>query len=168
MSDALPVVWSDDDQPFIPDPASGELLPVAAHADETLLLVAEQAAQVDRRILTLKRAVAHELRDRHGVGVARSAGFRFQVAEPTNWPKGATWIALQTLVESGAIGRADAERCMPSKPTPDGRQLKALLGRLVTADAEAARVLQQACTTSPPSLRDVEREAIQGSVEEQA
>lgn len=155
---SLPVIFDRGGNLAIPDQDTGELVSLREASDRALLTVAEEIAELDRQTLEAKRALAAELRERHGVGTAHAAGFGFKVAESTSWPEGKVRDTLNTLVNEGRVSEADAERCWKSKP--DATQLKALAGRLTLSDPEAARMLAQACTTSPPSVRDVKREAV--------
>lgn len=160
---SLPVKFTAGDLAVV-DPDSGELLTVRKSSDRALLHAAERLAQHDRDILHAKRAIAAELHQRHGVGKARAGGYRFTATEKTSWPVGATEQALGRLLADGHITRAEHDRCLPAKPKPDARQIKALLGRLLTSNQAAAKVLADACSKSPPSLSDVDAEAVDGSV----
>ena len=120
-------------------------------SDHAIASVAAVLAERDRDLLHAKRALAHELRDRHGVGAVHAGGYSLTIS----WPGRATEDALCRLVADGLISGADAARCMPSKPKPSGPALKALIGRLTVTDPAAAKTLADACTVSPPSLRDL-------------
>ena len=157
----LPIVHGDNAIAVI-EPATGEAVSLPQASDHALAHAAEKIAEADRELYAMKRALAHELRERHGVGTAHAGGYRFQVSESVSWPQRATEDALKQLVAEGRISEADAGRCMPARPKPDARQLKALAGRLAVSDPEAARVLSEAATVSPPSVRDVAREAVDG------
>jgi hypothetical protein len=161
--------------PVLPDPVSGnlmipdetgELVPINNRelaADHLVMQAFERVQEMIDDAFAAKRALAAEMRARHGVGVRRTGGYAFKVSESTSWPKGATGDALRTLVLKGSISQADMDRAMPSKPTPDATQLKALLGRLLVKDAEAYKVLVDACSTSAPSLGEVRAVAVDGS-----
>lgn len=159
MTPGLPVIHRDD-RLLVADPDTGELLPLAAASDRALAAAAEQAQRLDRDLLDCRRALAAELRARHGVGRARAGGYRFEVTQSTSWPARATTDTLARLVADGVIGQADADRCMPARPRPDARQLKALIGRLTVTDPDAARTLAATATVSPPSVRDVQADHV--------
>lgn len=144
----------------VAEPDTGELVDLRDASDRALAAAAERVSELDRDLLAAKRALAAELRDRHGVGATHAGGFVFTITESQSWPQGATQAALDELVRAGWISEADRERAMPSKPKPDARALKALAGRLAVSNPEAAAVLAGACTVSPPSLRDVCAEAV--------
>ena len=156
----LPVLRDGLDEVAVIDPDTGELAPLRDATDRALVNAARLLAEHDRDVLDFKRALARELRVRHGVGKAAAAGYDFTVTESQSWPAGATRDALRGLVEAGVIAQGDADRAMPSKPRPDARQLKSLLGRLMVSDPDAARLLAAACTTSPPSVREVREVAV--------
>jgi hypothetical protein len=141
-----------------PDTGEPELLSEAS--DRTIAHAAAKLAERDAEILAFRRALAFEMRERHGVGRAQAGGYGFTVAESQSWSAGATNRALDALVAEGAITRADADRCRPAKPKPDATQIKALIGRLTAKDPLAAKRLADAATTSPPSLRDVQAVAV--------
>lgn len=143
------------------DPDTGESLPVSESSDRALIHAARAIADLEAELWIAKRAIAGQVRQRHGVGVTQAGGFRFTVAESTSWPMKATSDALARLVVDGRISQGDFDRCLPAKPKADARQLKALAGRLATSDPEAAKVLADACTVSPPSLRDVHADAVE-------
>lgn len=152
-------------EPTVINQETGEVLALRDAPDRVLLEAAARVAELDRELLAAKRALAAELRKRHGVGATRAAGYRFTVAESTSWPVKATADALHDLAASGAIGEGDVLRCLPEKPKPDARALKALAGRLAVSDPDAARILAGACTVSPPSLRDITEDAIDAAEE---
>ena len=156
----LPIVHDDLGQLAVIDPDTGEVLPVTAASDRALISAARQVAEADALLLDAKRTLARELRDRYSVGTVHAGGYRFTITESTSWPAGPTRDALAELVGSGAISQADADRAMPSKPKPDARALKALAGRLAVSNPDAARVLAEACTVSPASVRDIHAEAV--------
>lgn len=156
----LPVLISDLADPCVADPDTGEFVPVKDASDRALATAAEQVARIDQQVWAAKRVLAAELRQRHGVGRSHAGGYSFTVAESVSWPVGATSEALEQLVADDKITAGDADRCMPLRPKPDARQLKALAGRLAVSDTDAARALAGACTTSPPSVREVEPEAV--------
>lgn len=147
----------------IVDLSTGDILPVRDASDRALAHAAERIAVADRELLELKRAVAAELRDRHGVGYCSAGGYEFKVTEAQTWPVGATKTALYDLMERGFISPGDVQRCMPNAPKPDGRQLKALAARLALKDADAHNTLLGALTTSPPAVRDVHATATDAS-----
>lgn len=149
----------------VADPDTGELLDLRDASDHALAAAAQRVAELDRELFEAKRALAAELRDRHGVGATHAGGFAFTISESQSWPQGATQQALDELVRAGWISEADRERAMPSKPKPDTRALKALAGRLVVSNPDAAKVLADACTVSPPSVRDVRAEAVEGEAQ---
>lgn len=155
----LPVLHTDGDLQVI-DPSTGESLALRDASDHAIAHACERVTELDRALLETKRALAAEMRERHGVGTVHAGGYTMKVTESQSWPLNATESALHRLLSEGRISPGDVERCMPSKPRPDGRQLKALVGRLLASDPDAARVLAEACTTSPPSVRDIEREAV--------
>ncbi len=161
----LPVLYDDDGALAIVDPDTGEWLPVRHASDRALAHAAAQIAELDRETLDAKRTVAAELRTRHGVGKANAGGYEFTIAESQTWPAGPTQDALARLVGDGLISEADAARAMPSRPRPDVRQLKALAGRLAVTDPDAARVLVEACTVSPASVRSVQAAAVDAEAE---
>lgn len=161
----LPVVQQGDTLVVL-DRGTGELVAVRDASDRVLARAAEEIAAADQQILEVKRALARELRSRHGVGRGHAGGYAFTVAESTSWPVGATGEALAALVQRGTISQGDADRCMPSKPKPDGRQLKALIGRLTVSDPEAAKALADSATVSPPSVRDVQLESVDAEAAE--
>ena len=151
---SLPILATETDLLVI-DQGTGEALPVRDSSDRALIEAIRKVADLDAELFQAKRAIAAEMRRRHGVGVTETAGFRFTVAESTSWPVKATSDALARLVVDGRISQGDFDRCLPAKPKADARQLKALAGRLAVSDPEAAKILADACTVSPPSLRDV-------------
>lgn len=155
----LPVI-RDDDVLLVADPATGEMLALRDAPDRVLAQAAAEIAEHDRQVFEIKRAVARELRDRHGVGAVHAGGHRFVVAESVSWPVKATGDVLDSLAGDGRIGEADVLRCMPERPKPDARQLKALIGRLTVSDPQAAKLLADAATRSPPSVRDVQLESV--------
>ena len=157
---SLPIVWMDDDDLGVVDPDTGVMTFLSEASDRALAHAADLLAQHDADVLSMKRAVAHELRERYGVGKAEAGGYELRVTESTSWPLGAVTSALERLVADGSIGDADVRRCVPCKPKPDVVQLRALLGRLLVSDPDAARVLAAAATTSPPSVRDVREVAV--------
>lgn len=151
----LPVRHIDGGQTAVVDPSTGEMVALRDASDRALAHAAAVLAEYDRNTFAFRRAVAAELRHRHGVGKVTAGGYAFTVAESQSWPLGATKGVLEDLVAEGVINEAEMERCIPVKPRPDPRQLKALVGRLTVSDPDAARRLARACTLSPPSLRDV-------------
>jgi hypothetical protein len=164
MSAPLPVIVDGVGELGVFDADTGEVTSIRDASDRSLAHAAKQIAEYDYFILSCKRALAHELRSRHGVGKATAGGYGFTVAESQSWPVGATQDALRALVAAGVITQGDAHRAMPVKPKPDARQLKALIGRLTVSDPEAARVLAGACSVSPPSVRDVHVVAVDEDV----
>lgn len=156
----LPVLHDPAGDTLVADPDSGSLVPLDVASDRALAHAAQKLAEHDRDILNLKRALAHELRQRHGVGKGAAGGYEWTVAESQSWPVGLTLEVLDDLVSAGAITQGDAERCMPSKPRPDARQLKALIGRLTVSDPQAAAHLAAACSVAPPSVKDVRQVAV--------
>lgn len=155
----LPVVVQDNGL-FVADPDTGQMVALCEASDRVLAMAAAEVAEHDRRVLDIKRALAAELRERHGVGTAHAGGYRLLVAESVSWPVGATSSALSELRERGVISQGEVDRCLPSKPKPDGVKLKALIGRLTVSDPEAAKLLADAATVSPPSVRDVQLESV--------
>lgn len=155
----LPVVFEGGEL-FAADESTGELVSLRDASDHALVAAAERVALLDGELYAAKRALAAELRDRHGVGAVDAGGYRFTVAESQSWPSGATEDALRRLVASGAITHADANRAMPDKPTPDARALKTLISRLLVTDPEAAKALASACTVSPASVRRIAPSAV--------
>jgi hypothetical protein len=144
----------------VADPDTGDVVALRDASDRALAHAAQKVADHDRDVLLLKRALAAELRDRYGVGKSDAGGYAWNVVESQTWPLGATTSALDTLVARGTITPGDVTRCMPAKPRPDARQLRALVGRLQAVNPAAAEVLANACTLSPPSLRDVHETAV--------
>jgi hypothetical protein len=142
------------------DPDTGEVVAVEEATDRALAVAAEELARVNQELFAARRALAAELRARHGVGTCHAGGYAFTVRESTSWPVGATIAALHRLVAAGHITAGDVQRAVPKKPQPDARQLKALCGRLAVSKPEAARVLAEACTVSPPSVKDVVPESL--------
>jgi hypothetical protein len=140
----------------VADPDTGEMINLADASDRALASAAAQVARLDQELLTAKRALAAELRERHGIGRVHAGGYGFRVAESTSWPLGPTQDALARLVHEGWITAGEALRCLPERPKPDARQLNALAVRLARSNPDAARVLSEACTVSPPSVRDLE------------
>ena len=154
MSPLLPVVFETSGAALI-DPDTYELVDLRHASDRAIITAAQQIAELDAHLYAAKRALAAELHDRHGVGTTTAGGYQFQIAESQSWPIGATGHALSKLVTSGAITLGDANRAMPDKPKPDARILKALAGRLAVKDPDAARILADAATVSPPSIRQI-------------
>ena len=132
----LPVLRDGLDEVAVIDPDTGELAPLRDATDRALVNAARLLAEHDRGVLDFKRALAHELRVRHGVGKAEAGGYGFTVTESTSWPLGAVTAALERLVADGVIGR------------------------LMVSDPDAARLLAAVCTTSPPSVREVREVAV--------
>lgn len=159
----LPAIF-DDNGLLIADPQTGEMIAVREASDRTLAAAAQEITRLDKQVYEARRAIAAELRERYGVGRAHAAGYGFTVSESRSWPVGATREALSMLAARGAISQGDVDRCMPANPKPDARQLKALQNRLVVSDPDAARVLSGACTVSPPSVKDVVVESVDGEV----
>ncbi len=157
---SLPVLSGHGGDLEVPDPDTGEVLAIRDASDHALASAALAVADLERQLYNAKRALASELRDRHGVGVVHAGGHAFTVAEAQSWPAGATSDALARLGVDGHITPADADRAMPRKPTPDKRAIKALISRLVGTSPAAAQVLADAGTVSPASLRDVRVEAV--------
>lgn len=161
MTDLLPVVQTAGDLHVTTE--HGELVPLRDAADADLLRAVTRVRELGDEVNAAKRALAHELRDRCGVGTSHAGGHDFKVTEGQTWPERRTEEALNVLLRRKAISGADYARAMPSKPKPDARQLKALLNRLLVSDPEAARILADACTVSPPRLEDVRPNAVEGS-----
>ena len=157
---SLPVLRTEHDELAVVDPDTGALELLSEASDRALAHAADLLAEHDAFILQCKRAVAHELRERYGVGKAEAGGYEFRVTESTSWPMGPVSDALTRLVAEGSIGEGDVRRCVPDKPRPNPVQLKALLGRLMVSDPDAARVLAAAASVSPPSVRDVRAVAV--------
>lgn len=157
---SLPVLSGRGGDLQVPDPDTGEVLAIRDASDHALATAAREIADLDRQLFDAKRALASELRDRHGVGVVHAGGHAFTVAEAQSWPATATKLALACLVAEGEITQADVDRAMPAKPTPDKRAIKALISRLVGTSPAAAQVLADAGTVSPASVRDVRVEAV--------
>jgi hypothetical protein len=152
---SLPILRDGLDDLAVVDPDTGGLTPLRDASDRALAHAAKLLAEHDNDVYAMKRALAAELRERHGVGQCRAGGYAWEVAEATSWPVRATQAALEELVRSGAVSAGDAERCLPRKPKPSTAQVKALLGRLMVSDPDAARRLAEAATVSPASVRDV-------------
>lgn len=157
---SLPVMYDGLEQVCVIDPDSGELVSLASASDHAIAHAADVLHVHDGEVLALKRSLAAEMRSRHGVGKACVGGYELTVSESQSWPIGAVKLALVDLEASGTITRAEAEKCLPLKPKPDARQIKALLNRLVVSDPEAARILADACTLSAASLREIRRAAL--------
>jgi hypothetical protein len=157
---SLPILRDGLDELAVVDPDTGGLTALRDASDRALAHAARLLAEHDSDILQMKRALAAELRERHGVGQCRAGGYAWEVAEATSWPVRATQTALEELVRSGAVSAGDADRCLPRKPKPSSAQIKALLGRLMVSDPDAARRLSEAATVSPASVRDVREVAI--------
>lgn len=155
----LPVVVQETSL-LVADPDTGEMVQLREASDRVLAAAAAEVAEHDRQVLDIKRAIAAELRERHGVGTAHAGGYRFVVAESVSWPVGATSSALSKLRERGVISQGEIDKCLPSKPKPDGVKLKALINQLTVSDPEASRLLADAATVSPPSVRDVQLESV--------
>ena len=161
---SLPVLRTEHDELAVVDPNTGALELLSEASDRALAHAADLLAEHDAFILQCKRAVAHELRDRYGVGKAEAGGYEFRVTESTSWPMGPVSDALTRLVAEGSIGEGDVRRCVPELPRPDARALKATLGRLMLSDPNAAKVLADACTVSPPSVRDIRKTSVEEGV----
>jgi hypothetical protein len=161
---SLPVIRDGLDELAVIDPDTGELAPLRDASDRALAHAAQKLAEHDSEVYAMKRALAHELRARHGVGKAEAGGFAWVVAESTSWPAGAVKSVLEELVREGVITEADAKRCFPPKPTPNAVQLKALIGRLTVGNPVAAKRLAGAATVSPPSVREVHVVAVDEDV----
>ncbi len=157
---ALPVLDSDDGL-VIADPDTGALASVRDASDHALLNAAARIAELDAQVRSMRLTIAAEMRERHGVGLAREGGWSWKVTESVSWPAGAVKVALDALVSNKTISMADAKRAMPDKPTPSGPALKALIGRLTTKYPAAAQRLADAASTSAPSLRDVRAVAVE-------
>lgn len=153
---SLPVLFDEKTGGLaVVDPDTGAVQPVRDASDRALAHAARLIAEADAELLEMRRTVALELRERHGVGQSDAGGYEFVVTEAQSWPMGATVHALSTLLARGAITQGDYDRCLPVKPKPDARQLKALAARLALKDAAAHNTLAAALTTSPPNVRDV-------------
>jgi hypothetical protein len=146
---------------MIPDD-SGELVPIHEASDNVLLRAVTRLSELDAEIMAAKRALAFEARERFSVGSSEAGGYGFKVTESQSWPQHPTDDALRTLLLKGKISQADYDKAMPAKPKPDGKQLSALLGRLLS-DPDAAKILAGARTTSPPSVQGVQELAVDGS-----
>lgn len=142
----------------------GELVALNEAPDRLLLDALDQTIKIDQDATAAKRAIAAELKDRYGVGSTSAAGYAFKLTESQSWPQGATKDALAVLLERKAITRGEADKAMPLKRVPDGRALKALVGRLMAKDPGAAQLLADACTVSAPAVRDLAEDAIQSDV----
>jgi len=162
----LPTELQSGDLGFV-NPDTGEALPARESSDRTILRTLREIKRLEERLREVKVVAGAVLRERHGVGVSHSAGYGFKVNESRSWPKGRTGDALRSLVADGIITQAEADRAMPSKPAPDGTQLKALIGRLVTDNPAAAQKLADACTKSDPSVSDIEPESVDGEAVEE-
>jgi hypothetical protein len=160
----LPVVQRDDAS-YVLEPATGEMVPVHDATDRAILEAANRLDTLRREVWQLSGQLAGEVRRRHGIGTSEQAGFRFKVSQTTSWPKGSTQAVLDNLVEAGIIMRADRDRAMPLKPTPDARALKALIGRLTVSHPVAAQHLADAATVSSPSIRDLRETAVAEATE---
>jgi hypothetical protein len=156
----LPVLSGHGGDLQVPDPDTGEVLAIRDASDRALATAARAVADLDRQLFEAKRALAAELRDRHGVGVVHAGGHAFEVKSEQSWAAGATRDALARLLAEGEITQADMDRAMPRKPVTDKRAIKALISRLVGTSPAAAQVLADAGTVSPASVRDVRVEAV--------
>lgn len=159
----LPILYAAGNLEVV-DPDTGQATGLVEASDRALAHAAERVAELDRELLHTKRALAAELRDRHGVGTAHAGGYSFVVTESQSWPTSATADALNELLRTGAITEADMRRALPEKPRPDARALKALAGRLAVSNPDAAKVLAGACTVSPASVREVRPEVVDGEL----
>lgn len=157
---SLPVVQSDDDGLGVVDPDTGEIAPVRDASDRALANAAARIRELDQSLYQMKQTIAVELCERHGVGTVNTGGYAFKVAQSQSWPAGSTQAALDALQRRGVLTGGDVDRALPSKPRPDSRALKALIGRLTVSDPEAARLLADVCTVSAPSIRDVRLVAV--------
>lgn len=165
MTDMLPVVQTAGDLCVLDE--HGELIALRDATDHVLLRAYSRVREAGDEVNAAKRALAHELRDRYGVGTSHAGGHRFVVKEGQSWPDRRTEEALDLLTRRGSISGADKDRAMPWRRRPDAVQLKALLGRLIIRDPEAHRILADACTVSPPRLEDVRPDAVDGSASSQ-
>lgn len=134
---------------------NGEVVALRDAPDHALLLAVERVREIRADLQAAERALACQLRERHGVGTSHVGSHDFTIREDQRWPDRATYESLSVLKASGAISQADVDRAMPLKRKPDAQALKALLGRLMVSDPDAAKVLATACSVSPPSVRDV-------------
>lgn len=158
---SLPVVQTPEGGLAVIDD-QGELIPLREATDHLLLRTVTKLMDAQTDLTAAKRALAFEMRDRHGVGTAHTPAGDFRVAESVSWPDKATDEALKTLLRRGSITGADYDRAMPLKRKPDAAQCKALLGRLLSQPV-AAKVLADARSVSPPSVSDVRVVAVDGS-----
>lgn len=158
---SLPVVSTQGGDLAVID-EQGELVPLREATDHLLLRTVTKLMDAQTNLTAAKRALAFEMRDRHGVGTAHTPAGDFRVTEEQRWPDKATDEALKTLLRRGSITEADYDRAMPLKRKPDATQCNALLRRLLS-DPEAARILAGARSASPPSVRDVQMGAVDGS-----
>jgi len=156
----LPVLFSHTGPTLVVDTTTGEALELRDASDHTLAAAAEEIAALDRRVFAAKRALAFELQTRYGTGKVSAGGYTLTVAESTSWPLRATQDALDELLAAGKITDGDQARCLPLVAKPAPVALKALVGRLMLKDPAWAKVLSDACTVSPPSLRDVKPAAV--------
>jgi hypothetical protein len=104
----LPVAVHDGDLLII-DQDTGQAFPIGQASDHTLAAAVEKIAEFDRDLFTAKRAVAAELRARHGVGKSVAGGYEFTVAESQSWPVGAVTEALSKLLEEGRISACGSQ-----------------------------------------------------------
>lgn len=160
----LPVLLDDEYGYAVVDRETGQMVALTDASDRAIAQAAADLAEHDKHVFVLKRALAAEAHSRYGVGKSEAGGYAFTVTEATSWPAGAVGAALRKLVADGSVSAADAERCFPAKPTPSGVQIKALIGRLTVSDPEAAKLLANTATVSPPSLREVRAVAVDADV----
>jgi hypothetical protein len=153
----LPVLSGHGGDLQVPDPDTGEVLAIRDASDRALATAAREIADLVDQLFDARRALAAELRDRHGDGTVHAGGHAFTIKAEQSWGVRATGDALARLIAEGEITQADADRAMPRKPAPDKRAIKALISRLVGTSPAAAQVLADAGTVSPASLRDVRR-----------
>src|SRR3954468_7614390 len=122
----LPAIIDHVEQGYVAEPDTGEVVPLNEASDRAIATAIQEVADHDRQVLTAKRALAAELRMRHGVGTASAGGYRFVVKEQTSWRLGGTQAALGRPLRDGKITQADARRALPPKPTPNAVELKSL------------------------------------------
>jgi hypothetical protein len=107
----LPVAVHDGDLLII-DQDTGQAFPIGQASDHTLAAAVEKIAEFDRDLFTAKRAVAAELRHRHGVGKSVAGGYEFTVAESQSWPVGAVTRRSDQTAVGGRISRRGLSACV--------------------------------------------------------
>lgn len=162
MSALLPVTY-DHGHPLVLDPDTGELVPLADAPPRVLAAAVEQLAKDLADLRDARSAIEAELQRR--MGTARTLDVGSHLVEQNRkreWEPAATWRALVDLTTAGLVAPDDADEAMPEVTArkPDGRNLNALLTRLVGEDPVAAQPLAQA--RSERAYVKVQRTAVEG------